>query len=190
MELPQSLSTLFEMESPDSPFEMEVPQSPSTESPDFPSIPFEMESPHSPPIETQISHSPSPQFEPDSQPIQSLQQSESSQVATHNVPHNFDVGDTFCTYKELQAKVKLYEASHSVQLSHRDSRTLEAAKKRTPHRIAGANTDLVYYTICLVCIFGGKKYQSTGTGERACQRYVGRDCQIIPSPARELSKPC
>lgn len=94
-----------------------------------------------------------------------------SQEFPHN---NFSVGDTFSSYKELEARVKLYEASHSVQLSHRDSRTLQGAKKRAPHRVAEANSDLLYYTIRLVCIFGGKKYQNRGTGERACQRYVCR----------------
>lgn len=98
----------------------------------------------------------------------------SSDFPSNNESGNdFNVGDTFHTYKELQAKVKLYEASHSVQLSHRDSRTLEAARKRAPQRVAEANTDLIYYTISLVCIFGGKKYRNMGTGERACQRYIG-----------------
>ena len=56
-----------------------------------------------------------------------------------------------------------------VQLSHRDSRTLEATRKRAPNRVSQAKADLIYYSIHLVCIFGGKKYRNRGTGERACQ---------------------
>ena len=44
-----------------------------------------------------------------------------------------------------------------VQLGHRDSRTLEAARKRVPVRVDGANNELKYYSIHLTCVFGDKK---------------------------------
>ena len=45
------------------------------------------------------------------------------------------VGDCFSSYKELEERVKAYEKSRHVQLTHRDSRTLEASRKRVPKRV-------------------------------------------------------
>ena len=67
-------------------------------------------------------------------------------------------------------KIQCYEAERFVQLIHRDSRTLEMAKKRVPKRVALAKSDLVYYNIHFACVFGGKKYVKKGTGERPNQR--------------------
>ena len=103
------------------------------------------------------------------------EQDQSSPKCEHPTPvplqtHIFKVGDRFSSYKALQDKIKVYENATSVQLSHRDSRTLEAARKRVPKRIEGANEDLKYYTIHLACIFGGKKYMNKSSGKRAYQR--------------------
>ena len=81
----------------------------------------------------------------------------------------FAVGDRFSSYKELDEKVKAYEKSRHVQLTHRDSRTLEASRKRVPKRVESANKALVYYSVHLTCVFGGKKYVNRGTGERKLQ---------------------
>ena len=82
----------------------------------------------------------------------------------------FVVGESFTTYKQLEEKVKIYERSNFVQLGHRDSRTLEAARKRVPIRADGANNELKYYSIHLTCVFGGKKYKNKSTGKRVHQR--------------------
>ena len=66
--------------------------------------------------------------------------------------------------------MKIYERSNSVQLGHRDSRTLEAARKRVPIRVDGANNELKYYSIHLTCVFGDKKYKNKSTGKRVHQR--------------------
>ncbi len=100
-------------------------------------------------------------------PIQPKQVQKDSAQCQHE---DIKVGDLFSSYKELQTKLKLYESSNHVQLSHRDSRTIKGAKKRIK-RVQGANEDLVYYSIHMVCIFGGKKYKNMGTGQRAYQRY-------------------
>ena len=84
---------------------------------------------------------------------------------------SFAVGEKFA-YDELKTKVNAYEISRSVQLCHSDSRTLEAAKKRVPKKVERARKDLVYYHINLSCVFGGKKYQSKGSGKRPHQRYM------------------
>ena len=62
--------------------------------------------------------------------------------------------ESFTSYKQLEEKVKIYERSNFVQLGHRDSRTLEAARKRVPIRVDGANNELKYYSIHLTCVFG------------------------------------
>ena len=81
----------------------------------------------------------------------------------------FEIGESFSSYSDLDAKVKSYEKSRSIQLTHRDSRTLEAASKRAPKRVEGAKPELKYYSIHLTCVFGGKKYKSKGSGERLHQ---------------------
>ena len=80
------------------------------------------------------------------------------------------VGEKFESYDELKTKIKTYENSRSIQLCHSDSRTLEAAKKRVPRKVERAKKDLVYYHINLSCVFGGKRYQSKGSGKRLHQR--------------------
>ena len=81
-------------------------------------------------------------------------------------PVSFNVGDSFPSYANLKDKIKQYEVERFVQLTHRDSRTLEMAKKRVPGRVACADKELVYYTIHFACVFGGKKYLRKGTGQR------------------------
>ena len=87
----------------------------------------------------------------------------------------FQVGDTFSSYKEFKAHLEEFENVNFVQLTHRDSRTLNAACKRTPKIVEKANKELVYYSIVLTCVFGGKKHRSEGAGVRPRQKYVSTD---------------
>ena len=88
-----------------------------------------------------------------------------------NVPQ-FCVGDSFSSYSQLKEAIKEFERVNYVELCHRDSRTLAAAKKRVPKRCEKANADIVYYSIPhLTCTFGGKRYKSEGIGKRPRQRY-------------------
>ena len=80
-----------------------------------------------------------------------------------NCSTSFEIGECFSTYSDLEKRIKLYETSTSVQLTHRDSRTLETARKRVPKRVEGANMKLKYYSIHLSCVFGGKKYKNKGS---------------------------
>ena len=83
---------------------------------------------------------------------------------------SFSVGDSFSSYTSLKERIKQYEVERSVQFTYRDSRTLEIAKKRVPVRVACARRELVYYTIHFACVFGEKKYQKKGTGQRPHQK--------------------
>ena len=85
---------------------------------------------------------------------------------------NFVVGDKFSSYNDLKKKLSEFEKSQSVQLTHKDSRTLESAAKRVPKRVENANSALEYYTIHFSCVFGGKKYTNRGSGKRPHQRYT------------------
>ena len=59
----------------------------------------------------------------------------------------FCLGESFFMYSELQAKVKDYERLAAVQLTHRDSQTLEGMKSRAPNRDKEVNPQLVYDSI-------------------------------------------
>ena len=93
-------------------------------------------------------------------------------VEQDSPPVHFAVGEMFSSYDNLKKELAEFEKSQSVQLTHKDSRTLEAAAKRVPKRVEKANTALVYYAIHLSCVFGGKKYTNKGSGKRPHQRYI------------------
>ena len=84
----------------------------------------------------------------------------------------FSVGDTFQSYEELSERIREFEAQNHLQLYHRDSITLQGAKKRAPSRVEKANVSLKYFTIDLACLFGGKGYNAKGKGLRHHKRYI------------------
>ena len=59
---------------------------------------------------------------------------------------NFVVGDKFSSYNDLKKKLSESEESQSVQLTHKDSRTLESAAKRVPKRVENANSAILWET--------------------------------------------
>ena len=82
----------------------------------------------------------------------------------------FTIGGTFDSFDELQGRIKEFEVASNVQLTHRDSRTLTATKERVPKRVEKANQNLVYFSIDLTCLFGGKGCQEKGSGLRHHKR--------------------
>ena len=86
-------------------------------------------------------------------------------------PVTFAEGDLFSSYSDLEKKISAYEKARAVQLVRRDCRLLEAARKRIPKRVEGANENLRYFSMHFACVFGGKKYQAKGKGIRPNQRY-------------------
>ena len=83
---------------------------------------------------------------------------------------SLSVGDSFDSYSELKDCIREFECANHTQLVHRDSRTLTAARKRAPKVVERAKPELVYYSIHLTCMFGGKKYKSESMGVRPRQR--------------------
>ena len=68
----------------------------------------------------------------------------------------FVVGESFSFYTDFQAKIKVYEAKNSVQLFCRYYRTLNAASRRVPKRVMGANKD-VLFSLHFACVFADGK---------------------------------
>ena len=85
---------------------------------------------------------------------------------------NVAVGDTFNSYSDLELFILTYERENHVQLTLRDTRTLDNARSRAPKRVEGSNPRLKYYSVHYTCVCGGKKYFSKGNGIRTGQRLV------------------
>ena len=68
----------------------------------------------------------------------------------------FYVGQRFSSLDELERIKSKYEDDNFCELWKKDVRTLAAAQKRVPKRIAIANPSLYYYSLLLSCKFGGE----------------------------------
>ena len=78
----------------------------------------------------------------------------------------FSVNDIFNSFDEVDKKIKQYEGKKAVQLWKRDSRTIEAARKRIDRHL---DKQIKYYELTYSCIHGGRKFQAKGEGKRATQ---------------------
>ncbi len=78
-------------------------------------------------------------------------------------PFTFCVGEAFKTFKDLELKIKC-EQAHFMKFWKRDSRTVEAAKKRVTRYL---DEKIVYYEVTFCCINGGRKFKSSGEGIRS-----------------------
>ena len=79
---------------------------------------------------------------------------------------NFILGENFSSYEQLKEKISAYEDGNNIQLVYNNTRTLEAAKRRAPKRVNKEKRELVYYSLQLTCLFGGKTFHSKGSGQR------------------------
>ena len=73
----------------------------------------------------------------------------------------FFVGQTFSDLDQLEKRKTKYEEFNFCELWKRDVRTLEAAARRVPKRVAIAKSSLKYYSLKLVCKFGGEAIKRT-----------------------------
>jgi zinc finger SWIM domain-containing protein 3 len=78
----------------------------------------------------------------------------------------FFVGQRFSNIAELEAAQARYEGRNFCELWKRDVRTLVAALKRVPKRVANANVSLKYYSVKLCCKFGGKSVKQREDRQR------------------------
>lgn len=84
-----------------------------------------------------------------------------------NVDTNIQVGTVFDSFSALEEEINKFQKENSVQFYIRDSRKIEAAKRRAPNR--NFNASLVYSEIVYCCIHGGKAFKSESKGERPNQ---------------------
>ena len=77
--------------------------------------------------------------------------------------NSFVFGDCFESFAKLEARVEKFENSHFVKFWKRDTRTVEAARKRMNKSI---KPELKYYEIKYCCIHGGQHFKSQGKGLR------------------------
>ncbi|CAG5124552.1 unnamed protein product [Candidula unifasciata] len=76
-----------------------------------------------------------------------------------------EVGAEFKTYDDLTNAVRAYEVENYVNLTTRDTRTVEAAAKRNLRK--NYNPAIKYSDISYCCTYGGKKYVCHSTGKRS-----------------------
>ena len=76
----------------------------------------------------------------------------------------FSVGKRFNSFADLQERLSVYESSTYTELWRRDSRSVEAARKRINRPFSDA---IIYYEMTYSCIHGGKKFAARGEGKRS-----------------------
>ena len=80
---------------------------------------------------------------------------------------NIEVDAVFDSFSALEKENDKFQKRNSVQFYVRDSRKIEAAKRRAPNR--NFNAKLVYSEIVYCCIHGGKAFKTESKGERPNQ---------------------
>jgi hypothetical protein len=83
---------------------------------------------------------------------------------------SFNVGDTFSTFEGLEEFIKKFENANSCQLYKRDTRSIEAARKKGIKQ--KIKEELKYYRIVIACIHGGRVFKTTASDKRPKQKYV------------------
>ena len=83
----------------------------------------------------------------------------------------FFVERKFSGVEEPESAKQIYEDSHFCELWKRDLRTLAAAAKRVPKRVANANPELLYYSLRLTCKFEEKNVETRGNRTRKTKSF-------------------
>ena len=78
-----------------------------------------------------------------------------------------EVGSVFDSFSALEEEISRFQKNNIVQFYVRDSRKIEAAKRRALNK--KFNENLVYSEIVYCCIHGGKAFKSESKGERPYQ---------------------
>jgi len=81
---------------------------------------------------------------------------------------DFNVGDSFKSYEELNNKSRQYEELHFISVYKWDNLTIEAAKKKGLKRTV--NDNLKYKYVTYRCYHGGRNFRSHSKGIRPNQR--------------------
>ena len=89
----------------------------------------------------------------------------------------FSVGQLYSDYGELEEKVKDFENSCFVKLYKKESRTIEAARKRCPNK--NFSDKIKYSEVAFGCIHNGKYKPNTKTGVRPNQKISRIGCPFV-----------
>ena len=79
-------------------------------------------------------------------------------------PVIFKVGEKFKSIEEFEKKLDAFKKKEYVEFWRRDSRTIDAARKRGIDR--PLKTELRYYEAKYCCIHGGRVFKPRGNGSR------------------------
>ena len=88
---------------------------------------------------------------------------------------SFSVGQQFSSFSDVAKAIQDYENLTYCKLWIRDSRSVEAGRKRMSRYLSDT---IKYYEITYCCIHGGKKFTARGEGKRSTS-YVNRTLHII-----------
>ena len=88
----------------------------------------------------------------------------------------FEVGEKFSSFQELEKKIHNYEETEHAKLWKRDSRTIQAAiKKKSISAEKVPTTEeqekLKYYEVRYACVHGGRIHKSASSGARASHTF-------------------
>lgn len=88
----------------------------------------------------------------------------------------FSVGVKFTSYEDLEREVKKFEIENNVNLYKKESKKIEAVKKKLPKRVF--RPELVYASIVFACVRNGKYRHRLTTGDRPKQSTFGSGCEF------------
>ena len=88
------------------------------------------------------------------------------------------IGTSFPSFDVLSTAIKNWELQNCVQLYVRDSRSVEAARKRATKKTY--KQELGFSEIRYACIHGGRKYRSQSLGKRSVKGYVPYHYVVSP----------
>ena len=90
---------------------------------------------------------------------------------------SFQVGKLFSDYNTLQDEIQKFESENFVKLYKKESRTIEAAKKRCPNK--RFSPDIKYSEVAFACVHNGKYKPNVTTGNRPNQKTNKTGCEFV-----------
>ncbi|XP_076458995.1 uncharacterized protein LOC143292519 [Babylonia areolata] len=87
------------------------------------------------------------------------------------------IGRQFCSYEDLEAAVSEYQDKNFVRLYKRDTRSIEATRRRGVKK--KYNPKLVYSGVKYTCVHGGKLFVSQTTGLRPNTKSMKLECPFM-----------
>ena len=87
------------------------------------------------------------------------------------------MGQLYSSYSDLEEKIKAFETATFVKVYKKESRTIEAARKRCPNK--NFSEDIKYSEVAFACIHNGKYKPNTKSGARPNQKTSRIGCPFV-----------